>query len=61
MNTLEEQERAAYMAGDTRTAELLAQLIDAQAEIESQALTHDKALDDAFEQGYAEGHRDAQE
>ena len=30
--TIEEQERAAYLAGDTRTAELLAQIVQLEAE-----------------------------
>ena len=30
--TTEEQERAAYLAGDTRTAELLAQIAELEAE-----------------------------
>jgi outer membrane murein-binding lipoprotein Lpp len=50
--TTEEQERAAYMAGDTRAAELLAQI--AQLEAERDALTEelekaqDAAADDSL-------------
>lgn len=32
--TLEEQERAAYISGDTRTAELLARIAELEAELE---------------------------
>jgi outer membrane murein-binding lipoprotein Lpp len=51
--TTEEQERAAYMAGDTRAAELLAQI--AQLEAERDALAEelekvkDEAADDSLE------------
>ena len=51
--TTEEQERAAYMAGDTRAAELLAQI--AQLEAERDALAEelenlkDSAADDSLE------------
>jgi outer membrane murein-binding lipoprotein Lpp len=51
--TTEEQERAAYMAGDTRAAELLAQI--AQLEAERDALAEelenlkDSAVDDSLE------------
>jgi outer membrane murein-binding lipoprotein Lpp len=51
--TTEEQERAAYMAGDTRAAELLAQI--AQLEAERDALAEelenlkDAAADDSLE------------
>jgi hypothetical protein len=51
--TIEEQERAAYFAGDTRIAELLAQI--AQLEAERDALTEklenlkDVAADDSLE------------
>jgi hypothetical protein len=51
--TTEEQERAAYMAGDTRAAELLAQI--AQIEVERDALAEelenlkDSAADDSLE------------
>lgn len=50
--TTEEQERAAYLAGDTRTAELLAQIV--QLEAERDALTEeleaakDSAADDSL-------------
>jgi hypothetical protein len=52
--TTEEQERAAYMAGDTRAAELLAQI--AQLEAERDALAEelenlkDAAADDSLKQ-----------
>lgn len=52
--TTEEQERAAYMAGDTRTAELLARI--AELEAERDALTEelenlkDAAADDSLKQ-----------
>lgn len=57
MLTLDEQERAAYMAGDTRTAELLAQLIDAEDEIAAQG----PALEGAYEEGYRDGVEAAKE
>lgn len=43
--TLEEQERAAYQAGDYHTAELLAQIVDAEAD--------QVALEDAREESDA--------
>jgi outer membrane murein-binding lipoprotein Lpp len=51
--TTEEQERAAYMAGDTRAAELLAQI--AQLEAERDALTEEleKAQDAAADDSLA--------
>ena len=41
MNTTTEQERAAYMAGDTATADLLARI----AELEHQAARYESALE----------------
>jgi len=43
--TTEEQERAAYMAGDTRAAELLAQIAQLEAERDALAEELEKARD----------------
>lgn len=52
--TTEEQERAAYLAGDTRTAELLAQLAEIEAErdtlYEELENLKDSAADDSLKQ-----------
>jgi outer membrane murein-binding lipoprotein Lpp len=45
--TTEEQERAAYMAGDTRAAELLAQITQLEAERDALAEELEKAQDAA--------------
>jgi outer membrane murein-binding lipoprotein Lpp len=45
--TTEEQERAAYMAGDTRAAELLAQIAQLEAERDALAEELEKAQDAA--------------
>lgn len=45
--TTEEQERAAYLAGDTRTAELLAQIAELEAERDSLAEELEKVQDAA--------------
>lgn len=45
--TTEEQERAAYLAGDTRTAELLAQIAELEAERGQLAEELEKAQDAA--------------
>lgn len=51
--TIEEQERAAYLAGDTRTAELLAQIAKLEAERDQLAEElenlKDSAADDSLE------------
>jgi hypothetical protein len=51
--TTEEQERAAYLAGDTRTAELLAQIAELEAERDTLAEElenlKDTAADDSLE------------
>lgn len=51
--TTEEQERAAYLAGDTRTAELLAQIVQLEAERDQLAEElenlKDIAADDSLE------------
>lgn len=51
--TTEEQERAAYLAGDTRTAELLAQIVQLEAERDQLAeeleAAKDAAADDSLE------------
>ena len=51
--TTEEQERAAYLAGDTRTAELLAQIVQLEAERDALAEElenlKDAAADDSLE------------
>lgn len=51
--TTEEQERAAYLAGDTRTAELLAQIVQLEAERDQLAEElenlKDAAADDSLE------------
>lgn len=50
--TTEEQERAAYLAGDTRTAELLAQIVQLEAERDQLAeeleAAKDAAADDSL-------------
>jgi hypothetical protein len=45
--TIEEQERAAYLAGDTRTAELLAQIVQLEAERDQLAEELEKVQDAA--------------
>jgi outer membrane murein-binding lipoprotein Lpp len=45
--TTEEQERAAYMAGDTRAAELLAQIAQLEAERDALAEELEKVKDEA--------------
>ena len=47
--TIEEQERAAYMAGDTRAAELLAQIAQLEAERDALAEELEKVQDEAAE------------
>lgn len=51
--TTEEEERAAYLAGDTRTAELLAQIAELEAERDQLAeeleKVQDAAADDSLE------------
>ena len=58
--TTEEQERAAYLAGDTRTAELLAQIVQLEAErdmlSEELEAAKDAAANDSLERwGYENG------
>ena len=65
--TTEEQERAAYLAGDTRTAELLAQIAELEAErdqlVEELEKAQDAAADDSLkhwekENGPAEDYKE---
>ena len=58
MLTVDEMERAAYMAGDTRTAQLCAALQDAQAQIDADAVTHEAAIQCAWDEGYNQGAKD---
>jgi len=51
--TTEELERAAYMAGDTRTAELLAQIAELEAERDQLAEELEKAKDEAADDSLA--------
>jgi hypothetical protein len=46
--TIEEQERAAYMAGDTRAAELLAQIAQLEAERDALAEEYKEFFFDCF-------------
>jgi len=55
MLTIAEQESAAYLAGDTRLAAVLAELEDTQQNIEDLA----DRLEQEFSRGYAEGEREA--
>ena len=54
--TLEEQERRAYIAGDTRTAGMLAEILDTQAQVTPCGNEHD--YDDGYYDGYEEGRAD---
>jgi outer membrane murein-binding lipoprotein Lpp len=51
--TTEEQERAAYMAGDTRAAELLAQIAQLEAERDALAEELEKVKDEAADDSLA--------
>ena len=59
--TLEEQERAAYMRGDTAQAKLLGELIDAEAAAENALDEAESAHQDGYSEGYADGVAEAQQ
>ena len=58
--TLEEQERAAYMRGDTAQTKLLGKLIDAENTVNEVEEKIDARLAQAYQEGYDAGMDEAE-